>query len=144
MDEKELAALFPQIVDASGTLMARSDVLGLVSQLAQVAHLAKLNQTLELQNFEGKMDSRSLSITDDYTIIDLSNEWPWTPYVGMYIANYGPNTVKVAINEPDISLSVRADEDRKISYLGAKQRIERIYLTCDSGETATVTLEAQF
>lgn len=131
----------PQVIDESGRKIVGPElemVAGLVTQMAQLAQLAKIRKSLEREHFEGKADPRMLSVSDKIEYDNLIKDTPWTPWVTAYFYNDGPNTAYISINNTWDWQELRISEDLLFDFLKADKRIELIYYKCDPGETASI------
>ena len=141
-------SVIPEVVDETGRKITGPEmeaVTGLVTQLAQVAQLARIRKALEREQFEGRVDTMTLSATDSQAVLDLLDRWPYSPLVTAYITNDGPKyDVLIAINDPYRWMTIKNSETRTIDHTKAKRRIERIYYKCNSGETASVRVEGEY
>lgn len=138
---------FPEIVDESGRPLVGPEmeaVLGIVTQFAQLAQLARIRRAVEREQFQGKIHTAAVPVTDRRQRLDFVEDEPYTPLISAFIINDGPNTAKIAINEPYKWLEIKTNEDRSIDHSRAERKIERIYHECDSGETASLRIEAHY
>ena len=109
----------------------------------QVA-LSKVNKHLEKAEFEGVVDPRTLSATDKLQALAPLYDWPFTPWISAYFINDGPDTARLAINEPLNQFDVRPNETITLDHSHADERIGIIYYICDAGKTASVRVTGQY
>jgi len=135
-------------VTENGKKIMRPDVMQTLTSFAQLAQLNKIRKQLDRERFEGKTDSRTLEVTDELQSLNLTYDYPFVPWISAFIINYGPDAVYVAINnindDPNCWHEIKADETRTLSQSGAEERIEQFFYKCDEGETALLTVEAQY
>lgn len=136
--------LIPDVVDDSGKKVLRPDILGVVTQLASLGQLARIRKSLEKEEFEGKVDTPTLSVTSKQSCLNLLDRWHYSALITAYFVNDGPDTAYVAINEPYAWLEIKNGETRTVNHTKADKRIERIYHKCDVGETASVRIEGEY
>lgn len=134
----------PEVVDESGKKVIRPDILQAVTQLASLAQLARIRKSLEKEEFEGKVDTITLSVTPKQSCLNLLDRWHYTALISAYFVNDGPDTAYIAINEPYAWLKIKENETRTVDHTKADKRIERIYHKCDPGETASVRIEGEY
>lgn len=137
----------PEVIDEEGRKIVGPEleaVTGVVTQLAQLAQLAKIRKSLEKEEFKGKVDTITLSATDEQACLNLLGRWHYTALISAYFVNDGPDTAYIAINEPYAWLKIKINETRTVNHSKADKRIERIYHKCDPGETASVRIEGEY
>jgi len=149
MNEKAIVPkpILPEIVDETGKAVTGPEmeaVTGLVTQFAQLAQLAKIRKSLEKEEFEGKVDTVTLSVTSEQACLNLLGRWHYTALITAFFVNDGPDTAHIAINEPYAWLEIKINETRTVDRTKADRRIERIYHKCDAGETASVRIEGEY
>jgi len=132
------------VVDDEGREIVRPDVVQAITQLASLGQLARIRKSLEKEEFQGRVDSRTLGATDKQVCLDLREEWYYSPWAAAFFINDGPDTAYLAINDPFAWLELKADETRSIDRTKADRRIERLYYKCDPGETASVRVEGVY
>ena len=140
-------ALIPEVVDEEGNKIVGPEleaVTGLVTQLAQLAQLARIRKSLEKEEFEGKVDTITLSVTSKQSCLNLLDRWHYSALITAFFVNDGPDTAYIAINEPYAWLKIKENETRTVDHTKADRRIERIYHKCDPEETASVRIEAEY
>ena len=135
-------SIIPEVVDETGRKITGPEmeaVTGLVTQLAQLAQLARIRKSLEREHVEGKVRPLTLSATDELNYLDLKDNWPYIPWATAYFYNDGPDySVFISINNPYEWYEVKNAEDYSVDLLKADRRIEIVYYKCDSKETASV------
>jgi len=149
MNEKAIVpkSILPEIVDETGKVVTGPEmeaVTGLVTQLAQLAQLAKIRKSLEKEEFEGRVDTITLSVTSKQSCLNLLDRWHYTALITAYVVNDGPDIAYIAINEPYAWLEIKNGETRTVNHTKADRRIERIYHKCDAEETASVRIEGEY
>lgn len=143
MDPKELVPTeksLPEVVDETGKKIVRPDILQVVTQMAQLGQLAKIRKSLEKEEFEGVEDQRWLNATDRLQWIGLIKRYPNTPWISAFFTNYGPDLVRIAINETYDEFELLINETVTVDRSHADERIRRIYYICpvNPGDTARV------
>jgi hypothetical protein len=138
----------PEIVDDSGKPLVGPDidaVLKRVTELAQVAQLAKIRKTLERQNFKGQTDPWKLHANDQVQHLDTLNTHPDDPWISCFIINRGPKKVRIQINDSSQRwIKMGPGETRAIDYSHAAERISYINYQCEPGETAIIEVEGAY
>ncbi|MBA7584011.1 hypothetical protein ES708_25963 [subsurface metagenome] len=141
----------PKIIDEEGKEVVRPDVLEAVVQLAQLGQMVKIRkslekvgESLEKEEFEGKLDPRPLDATDELQFITLIHDFPYTPWISAFFINNGPDTVRIAINRPYEQFELGAHETRTVSRAHAEERIGTIFYVCDPGETASIEVTGEY
>lgn len=132
------------VVDGEGREIVRPDVIQAITQLASLGQLSRIRRSLEKEEFQGRLDPRTLDATDKQVCLDLRKEWYYSPWVAAFFINDGPNTAYIAINDPFGWLELKADETRSIDRTKADQRIGRLYYKCAPGETASIRVEGVY
>jgi len=137
---KQLA--IPQVkVIEDGKEIVRPDVIQAITQLATLGQLTKIRKSLEKEEFEGKEDPRTLNATDEIQSIDLNL---FTPWIGAYFVNDGPDPVRISINRPYAQFELGVDETITVDHAHADERIRVIHYICNPAETASVRVIGQF
>lgn len=140
---KQLAV--PQIkVVEDGKEVIRPDVIQAITQLAQLGQLTKIRKSLEKEEFEGVEDQRWLNATDQLQWIGLIDRYPNTPWISAFFTNYGPDLVRIAINETYDEFELLINETVTIDRSHADERIRRIYYVCNLGDTALVKVIGEY
>lgn len=145
-DEEEIKSLTTQLpkVIEEGKEVIRPDIIQAVTQLAQLGQLVKIRRSLQKREFQGKVDTRTLEVTDEIKHIGLINNYPNHPWISAFFINDGPDTVYIGINNPYEWVEIEKDETRTIDYTHADERIRKVYYKCDPGETASVRVEGHY
>ncbi len=138
-----------ETVDPDAVTSSRMQMLQFSMLAALNGQMVKMNKLLQEQRdketFQGKIDPRTpISVTDQMQEINLINEWPYTGWVGFFCVNDGPDTLYLGINNTHELIEIRSAETRTISHQYADKRIEKLYLNCASGETASLRIEGQY
>lgn len=151
MTDKEITVskktFVPEVVDDAGKPVFGPDldaVLKRVTEMAQVAQLARIRQDLERDQFRGIHDPRVLHVTDQPTylrILQLAED----PWISCFIINRGPDLVHIKINYPFAArgLNIGPGETRTIDHSKADERIRLLICQCDSNSGKTATLEVE-
>lgn len=136
----------PQIkVIEDGKEVVRPDVIQAITQLASLGQLTKIRKSLEKEEFEGKMDTRTLSASEEMGVVELVNEWPYTPWAtATFFSNLGSDPVYIGINSMHPFATLNAGESLLADYTKADRRMEIIYYWCDAGETASVRVVGKY
>ncbi len=108
----------------------------------QVA-LSKVNRHLGKAEFEGILDPRVLSATDELQELAPAYDWPFTPWICAYFINDGPDEVVIVINDSE-AFTMKLKETQTIDQTHANERIRVIYYKCNPGESASVRVRGQF
>lgn len=143
---RELDALNIPVVDEEGKEIVRPDVVQAVVQLASLAQLARIRKSLEKEEFEGKVDSKTLDATDRPWGVDLVSQPPYRAWSTASFFNDGDistsppgeTTVYISINRPSYPVTLKYGESYSVDFTKADRRIEFIYYWCALGETASV------
>jgi hypothetical protein len=137
----------PEVVDNDGKPVVGPDldaVLKRVTEMAQVAQLAKIRKILEKQEFQGVIDPRTLNPTDQPGFVDLINYHPNTPWTKANFVNLGANTVYVSINVQDKPVPILAGGKFDYDAQMADIRITQFYYWCDTGLTSTLQVVGKY
>ncbi len=140
---------YPEVVDEEGNKIIGPEmeaVTGLVSQMAQLAQLARIRKSIEKEEFEGKIDSRTLIATDQLQWIDLIDRHPNTPWATAAFFNDGnpalpPGTnvpVHIGINDMNPNATLNTGDALPADFTKADRRISIIYYWTDAGNTTVV------
>lgn len=105
--------------------------------------LKQIAESQKREEFEGRLDTRTLEATSRRKFIRLVKDWPYKAWVKAYFWNDGPQNAKIAVNDPDEEQLLKADDHMDLDYLKAKRRIEILHYWCEPdptlpGETASV------
>jgi hypothetical protein len=103
--------------------------------------ISDIHKTIKSKIPDGISDNLTKNITDDIT--DLRHGTvPSMPWMSFSLINDGPNSVNVVINEKTMEKApVRKGEILDADFL-AKDKIERIWIYCEKGQTASVRIYA--
>lgn len=137
----------PEIVDEDDNKVVGPEmeaVLGMVTQMAQLAQLARIRKSLEGAEFEGISDERVLSASGTPKVVDLIRDYPYRPWITAYFVNDGTDSVRIKINRDGRYFTLYENETRTVDRAKAKQRIELIYYECAVGETASVRVTGEY
>ena len=114
------------------------ELLQLVLQDDMVRSLKQIEKSQRREQFEGRVDEKTLICTGTPLVLKLLKEHPYTPWAKANFHNNGPNTAVVSINNAYDWNSIDKDGDYEMDFLKADKRIEVIHYKCNPGETATV------
>lgn len=115
-----------------------------VSLLQLAEDIGELVDLVSSQIPKGESPSFLKAITD--RIKDVKSEYPF-PWFSFTLHNYGDDSVFLGVNkkpitDPVYSDEVKKDETRDVDMGAAK--IDKIYLVCKQGETATVRIRGVY
>ena len=121
------------------------EIAQLLTQLASLSELTEIRKKLEKEEFEGKLDPRTLDATDTLQWLDLIEGLPHKPWLTAYFINDGSDSVKIGVNHPEMKHhEVKLNETLTINQEHAKERIRRLFYKCDAGESASVRVVGQY
>lgn len=141
---RELKEFVPSVTDESGRPVSRPDVMERVVQLAQLAQLARIRQSLERETLRGQLVERTLSVTGTPGVWKLLKEYPHTPLPKASFTNDGPNTVYISINDALDWQEIKKDGTYEPDFTKADRRIEVIHYKCDRGNTASLEVKGKY
>ena len=122
-------------------------VMSFVMQAAQLSQTVKIRKEIERhsrrEEFEGKLDPRTLSATDETQCLELSEQWPYVPWISAFFINDGADEVYIRINRSEW-IKIESGETRTLDHTHAEERIEQIYYKCDAGGTASIRVEGLY
>ena len=95
-------------------------------------------QALEAQAYGGEEDPRTIHATGLLSWINLIYDYPFKPWVSVFIINDGPSAVEIGINYPDDRFTMQPRETRTITRTGAEERIKIMYFKCFPGVDSTL------
>lgn len=114
-------------------------------QFASLSQLVEIKKKLEKEEFEGKMDPRTLNATDTLQWLDLIEDPPHKPWITAYFINDGPNTAEIGINHPQLKRQqIKLNETLTITQEHADERIRKLFYKCATGQTATVRVAGHY
>lgn len=119
-------------------------LITMVTQLAELGQLNKIRKSLQREQFQGKLLSVTLSATDEYKALDLTKQYPFTPWATATFVNDGDDTAYVAINNQRPYHELKKGESIPADFTKADVRIYFIEYYCDSGETATIRVLGKY
>jgi len=128
-------------IDISDMMMIMMMIM-MVSLLTTVIPAA--TQQLSAQAYIGLTDERTLEANRYLQWINLVSDPPYTPWISASFHNDGPQSVFMAVNNPDEMLEVANGEGHELSMAGAARRIEFLFYKCNIGETATARVIAKY
>jgi len=118
--------------------------LPFIIQLAQLGQAVKTRKLAEevarRRFFKGELDTLTLAATNVVEEIE-----PQQSLLSAFIINRGPSAVYIAINSGlNKPIYMLSGESRTVSHADAEKRIEKIYYWCDTGNTASVSVEGYY
>ncbi|MBA7701649.1 hypothetical protein ES703_110392 [subsurface metagenome] len=128
-------------IDISDLMMIMM-MLMMVSLLTTVIPTA--TQALQVQAYTGLTDERVLEANRFLQWINLVTGPPYIPWVSASFHNDGPQSVFIAVNNPDEMLEVANGESHQVDMTGATRRIEFLFYKCNVGETASVRVIGKY
>jgi hypothetical protein len=147
---KELSkpTFIPEVVDERGNKIVGPEleaVTGLVTQMAQLAQLAKIRKSLEREHFEGKVVEETLAASSSPHVWQLLREYPYVALATVYFKNDDDsNPVYISINNAYDWKKVDPQGEYSVDFLKADRRVELIYYKCDAGGTASVRVAGKY
>ncbi len=113
--------------------------------------LKEIEKATKKDEFEGRLDPRTLSATENVSFIDLRQEDPHIPWVTAHFRNDGNTTIPpspkdayVSINNPYEWNKLEDGEEMSVSFAKADRRIELVYYKCDAGGTASIRATGKY
>lgn len=135
----------PAVTDNAGKPLAGPElesVIKLVTDMAQVANLARIRQALEREQIEGRSIEISLSVTAQMQVLDLREVFPYTPLATVAFYNLDDNgTAFISVNNAADFKTLGPNQSDNIDLTKAKRRAEVIYYY---GDAITVRLQGTF
>ena len=122
---------------------------GWIMQAAQLGQLVRIRKALEDKfaketSLGGEDGTRRLPATSVVQELNLISNWPYRPWISLFVTNDGPNTLFIAINYAHQWKEIRVTESRTISHVNADERIHKVFYRCDDGETASARIDGQY
>lgn len=100
-----------------------------------------IHETIKSKIPVGIPDTLSIDVTNEITDLRPENT-PSMPWMSFSLMNDGPNGVNVVINERATKKApVGKSEELEADFI-AKDKIQRVWLYCERGETASVRIYA--
>lgn len=109
----------------------------------QVA-LTKLNEHFKKEEFLGRVDPRTLNVTDQIQPLAILLDWPFRPWISAAAHNYGPDTAYLSVNLNYDWIPLQINEDHLFDFKSSEDRIYLVYYKCDLGKTARVQINGKF
>jgi len=106
--------------------------------------VSRVNKHLEKAEFEGVVDPRTLSVTEEIQEIALIHDWPFTPWITAAFFNDGPNRAYIALNYSFDWGPLEKGESANMDFSRSDKRIRFIRYKCDAGETASVRVIGKY
>jgi len=101
--------------------------------------LLDIHNTMKSRIPDGVADNFPRTVTEELT--DLSRETiPSMPWMSFSMINDGPNSVNVVINDRSIDKAPVKKGEVLDADMEAKDKIHRVLLFCEKGETANVRI----
>ena len=153
-DSDTTKTLVPQIVDDQGNPLEGPEmeaVLGKVTQMSQLAQLARINKNLTRIRQDLDMQvTKGMTVTKNLDAIDTQQtEWllqvdPYEPWATATFTNKGLDTVMVSVNNGQYFKSLVVNQIWEIDFKQSEQRLWRIDYYCAKGEKATLTADGKY
>ena len=116
------------------------ELLQFILQDDMARSLKAIEKSQKREQFEGKVDEKTLICTGTPQVLKLLKEHPYTSWAKVSFHNDGPNTAMVSINNAYDWNSINPDGDLELDFLKADKRIEVIHYKCNvSPSSASVT-----
>ena len=134
-------------IDLSDMMMIMMMIMmmSLLSTTASTAATsAQTAQAIQAQSYIGRTDNRELRATNKLQWIDLIHDHPWFPWSWATFENHGPNEVNIGINAPAENFDILPGGSMSVDRKGAIVKMNVIFYHCDPGETAIVTVRAEY
>lgn len=117
----------------------------LLTNLASLSELTEIRKKLEKEEFEGKLDPRTLSATDTLQWLNLVEDPPHKAWISAYFISDGADNIEIMINRLiGKRHTLKSGETLTIDHTHADERIKKIFYQCATGETATVRVAGQY
>jgi len=117
-------------------------MMSLVATMTTV--VAPVAQQLQAASYVGLTNTLVLNATSVAQWVNLVNDPPYTPLITATFHNDGPDSVFIAINNPDEFLELNKDDSRIVSMSGGERRIEFIFYKCNPGKHASVRVDGKY
>lgn len=118
------------------------EISGRLEDLTDI--MDSLRDLIAREKFQGRVDVITLAATSTAACLDVLDRWHKSPLATAYLTNDGPNSVLIGINNPFPWMTIKSSETRTIDHTKAREKIERIFYKCASGETASVRVEGEY
>lgn len=105
--------------------------------------ISKLNRHMEKAEFKGRLDPRTIPVTEITGAITLIAVWPFSPWITASFHNDGPDTAYILINYGDY-IPLKKDDGINMDFARGDERIYLIRYRCDRGETASVRVVGKY
>jgi hypothetical protein len=142
MAEKGLTTYDDEIMDAI------PKVLMVMFGMMLLAAVLPITQSAQAQAYAqaylGKIAPKTVKANSTLKWLDLKQEPPYTPWIGAYFINDGPDPVAIATNHPDDRFTMNPGETVTIDRSGAQERIAIIFYVCETGKTASVRITGEY
>lgn len=116
--------------------ISRAQTLQWIMTAGLLSQMVKVRKLLEQGQFDGYTDRLNLAA------LPVQNVYkPNPPFVSVFIINYGPDFVEIAINRFSPALEIRPNQTRMIDFSRAKTRISEIYYQAPNGPNALFCIE---
>ncbi|MBA7558623.1 hypothetical protein ES708_00227 [subsurface metagenome] len=142
MAEKALTTYDDGIMDAIPKVLMVMFGVMLLFALSPITAYAQA-QTYA-QAYQGLTNTLVLNATPTTQWVNLINDPPYSPLITASFYNDGPNSVFIAINNPDEFLELNEGDSRVVSMSGGERRIEFIFYKCNPGERASVRVDGKY
>lgn len=138
---RDFDTLVPKMLQAFVFVITAAVV---VDAFLSVTRSSLITQYIQSQMYLGVTDPRECEVDDKGSFLDLINDSPFVPWVSAQFINDGPNSVWVAVNNPDAKFEIKANESATVNRIGAVDRILSIYFICATGKTAIVRVIGEY
>lgn len=106
--------------------------------------VSAIRKSVERTEYKGLVDSRRLTITEDILWLHLLDDFPRSPWMSVYLVNVGLYDVYVSVNYADRWGTLRKNDSISLDHSHARRKIDSIGFKCDTGESSTISLVAQY
>ena len=114
------------------------ELLQFVLQDDMARSLKAIEKSQKREEFEGRVDKKTLICTGTPQVLKLLKEHPYTPWAKAELHNQGPNTPSVSINNAYDWNDIDPESDLELDYLKADKRIEVVHYKCDGGSATVI------
>jgi len=117
-------------------------MMSLVATMTTV--VAPVARQLQAASYVGLTNTLVLNATSVTQWVNLVNDPPYTPLITATFYNDVPDSLFIAINNPDEFLELNKDDSRVVSMSGGERRIEFIFYKCNPGKHASVRVDGKY
>lgn len=132
--------------DLTTIIMPIAIIVGIVAVLMPMAQqMQAQTQILQAQAYHGTEDPRTLHATNQLNWINLIYDYPFRPWIAVFLINDGPSPVEIGINYPDDRFTMNPGETVTINRTGAMdEKINIIFFKSFPGLKASVRATGTF